>query len=205
MILNSDAVASLLGGQEQSDDPLEIAPRPDLGFLKQTGAASIDLRLGTWFVSTRTSKHTVLDVSEDETKQPTEYQMTLKHYVRFGERFILHPQSFVLAGTLEWIRMPRSLAGYITGKSSWGRRGLVIETAPGVHPGFVGCLTLELANVGEIPIAISPGTPICQLFLHRVEGDSSRVDQSSFVGRRQPVLGKVKLDEFARRLSRPAH
>jgi dCTP deaminase len=126
--------------------------------------------------------------------------MTVKHYVRFDGRFILHPRSFVLATTLEWIRMPRTLAGYVTGKSSWGRRGLVIETAPGVHPGFIGCLTLELANVGEIPIEIYPGTPICQLFFHRVEGDTSRADQSAFVGRRQPVLGHVRLDDFSKKL-----
>lgn len=47
------------------------------------------------------------------------------------------------------------------GKSSLGRRGLVIETAPGVHPGFSGCLTLELANVGEIPIVLKPRGRVC--------------------------------------------
>lgn len=98
--------------------------------------------------------------------------------------------------------MPRSLCGYVTGKSSWGRRGLVIETAPGVHPGFTGCLTLELANVGEIPIAIRPGTHICQLFIHKVT-DSSLSSQSSFNGNRHPVLGNIRLDTFAKNLAEP--
>jgi dCTP deaminase len=44
--------------------------------------------------------------------------------------------------TLEWIRLPKNLAAYVTGKSSWGRRGLIPATATGVHPGFKGCLTL---------------------------------------------------------------
>ncbi len=199
MILNSHAVALLLENSA-TQDPLVLAPQPNLKDLKKAGSASIDLRLGTWFAWAKGSKHPVLDFSREGEEHPTEQQMTTKSYVRFDSRLILHPGSFVLAATLEWIRMPRNLAGYVSGKSSWGRRGLVIETAPGVHPGFVGCLTLELANVGEIPIAISPGTPICQLFLHRVEGDTSHADQSAFVGRRQPVLGKVKLDDFARRL-----
>ena len=36
--------------------------------------------------------------------------------------------------------------GYVIGRSSWGRRGLVIATAVEVHPGFVGCLTLEITG-----------------------------------------------------------
>jgi dCTP deaminase len=202
MILNSHSIAIALEKPDDAD-PLILAPRPDTENLKKTGAASIDLRLGTWFVSTRTTKHPVLEVHEEAAQGLSEQLMTTKQYVPFGQDFILHPHSFVLAATLEWIRMPRRLAGYVTGKSSWGRRGLVIETAPGVHPGFVGCLTLELANVGQIPIAITPGTPICQLFFHRVEGDMTLADQSAFVGRRQPVLGNMKLDAFAAKLRKP--
>jgi dCTP deaminase len=175
---------------------------PDIQALEESGAASVDLRLGTWFVTTRASKHPVLRIAEDEKDKSSEHRVTTKQYVRFDDEYFLHPHSFVLASTLEWIRMPRKLAGYVTGKSSWGRRGLIIETAPGVHPGFVGCLTLELTNVGEVPIGISPGTPVCQIFLHRVSGDTSQADKSQFVGRRQPILGNLKMDEFTKRLRR---
>ena len=201
MIQNSYEIARLLGEKlEGHADPFVMAPRPDLDELRTAGAASIDLRLGTWFVLMKTSRHPLLDVYEDGADAPSEKNMTNKQYVPLGQRFILHPNCFVLAATLEWIRMPRRLAGYVTGKSSWGRRGLVIETAPGVHPGFTGCLTLELANVGEIPIALQPGMKICQLFIHKVEGDHSFADRSAFVGKRQPVLGKIKQDEFVTKL-----
>lgn len=202
MILNSYQVACYMEEHTKGhEDPLVMAPRPNLQDLKSKGSASIDLRLGTWFISTRTSRHPVLDVTkEDSQEQPSERSITAKQYVPFGRDFVLHPSSFVLAGTLEWIRMPRIFAGYVTGRSSWGRRGLVIETAPGVHPGFSGCLTLELANVGEIPIRLFPGMTICQLFIHRLEGDPSSVDQSAFIGRRQPILGKIKPDDFCKKL-----
>src|SRR5262245_18868742 len=94
-------------------------------------------------------------------------QLNKTHYVRFGDKYILHPGSFVFGVTLEWLRLPGDLAAYVIGRSSWGRRGLIIATATGVHPGFKGCLTLALTNVGEIPIAIKPGMETCQLFLHR--------------------------------------
>ncbi len=119
----------------------------------------------------------------------------------FGKEFILQPRGFVLGVTLEWVRLPSNLAGYVIGRSSWGRRGLIIATAAGVHPGFTGCLTLELSNVGEIPIAIKPGIPICQLFLHTTE-QTDLVDKSVFVGLRRPTLGKIDLDDVAKKLAK---
>lgn len=121
-------------------DPLVITPRPSLDSLKD-GSAAVDLRLGTWFLALRPARMAALEIgSADEAKA------TKTHYVKFGDSYYLHPHSFALGVTLEWLRIPRTLAGYVVGKSSWGRRGLIIATAVGVHPGFTGCLTLELAK-----------------------------------------------------------
>jgi dCTP deaminase len=142
----------------------------------------------------------LLDIYDSSAEKPTPDDLTNRYYVPFGKTFVLHPRSFVLAVTLEWLRIPQSLAGMVTGKSSWGRRGLIIETAPGVHPGFSGCLTLELSNVGEIPIAISPGTEICQLFLHKLDEPTSAMPPTQFRGMRRPSMSLATPDEFARRL-----
>jgi dCTP deaminase len=85
-------------------------------------------------------------------------------FIPFGNRFVLHPGQFLLGISFEWLKFPRDLAGFVTGKSSWGRRGLIIETAAGIHPGFCGCLTLEIGNVGPVPIPLIPGMKICQVF-----------------------------------------
>ena len=200
MPLSANEIVKHLKGHYKDRECFALAPcPPDFDVNKKQGGASLDLRLGTWFLTTKTSRHSVLDIYTDRELQPSEYNLTNAHYVPLGRHFILHPNSFVLASTLEWVKMPKKLCGYVTGKSSWGRRGLVIETAPGVHPGFAGCLTLELANVGEIPIKLVTGTKICQLFLHDVIGDSS-VDQSSFLGQRRPRLGKIEPDDFVRSL-----
>ncbi len=129
--------------------------------------------------------------------------LTRTHYVPFGKPFVLHPMTFVLAATLEWIRLPKSLAAYVVGKSSWGRCGLIIATATGVHPGFFGCITLELSNVGEIPIEVKPGYPICQLFVHTLEGDpAENFVQGGFGGSRRPMFRPIQLDPFAEKLAR---
>lgn len=199
MILRSERVADLIRGEgKDSSDPLVITPQPDIDSLRKSGAASVDLRLGTWFVTLRQARMSHLRVDD----QGYESQLTKTHYVPFGSEYYLHPRNFVLGVTLEWIRLPKNLAAYVIGKSSWGRRGLIIATATGVHPGFTGCLTLELTNVGEIPIAIAPGMTICQLFIHTMEGsDTDYVDQSAFVGSRKPSLGHVTTDKIARCLA----
>ena len=176
-------------------DSLVITPRPDFNDDDQ-GSASIDLRLGTWFLSLRPARIQCLQVDD-----PTQDEQIAKaHYVRFGDRFILHPRNFVLGITLEWLRLPPDLAGTVLGKSSWGRRGLVIATATAVQPGFTGCLTLELANVGEIPIELKPGILICQLSLETVLSSVESGPSSQFSTSRRPRLGSVKSDDTARAL-----
>lgn len=197
-MLHSTKIAEL-ASNESGADRIGFAPNVDTKALADESTASVDLRLGSWFVFPKITKQHLLDVFEPSTTLGKDKISTSRYYVPFGERFILHPRSFVLAATLEWITLPPTFGGYVSGKSSWGRRGLVIETAPGVHPGFSGCLTLELANIGEIPIALRPGMQICQLFLHRIESPSG-TSKSKFSGRRQPVLGSIVADDFAKNL-----
>jgi len=84
---------------------------------------------------------------------------------------VLHPNQFVLGGTIEYIKMPLDLMGYLVGRSSWGRMGLIVATAAGIHPGYRGIITLELHNIGDVPFPISPGLRIAQIFFHMVTGE----------------------------------
>ena len=197
-MLRANGIAERIRMGVEVEDPLVITPPPDLNDLSRSGSASVDLRLGTWFVSMRQPRMSHLEVDDPASGA----QFTKTHYVPFGDSYFLHPRSFVLGTTLEWMRLPRDLAAYVIGRSSWGRRGLIIATATGVHPGFKGCLTLELTNVGEIPIAIKPGMTICQLFFHEVQGpEPEGVDRSQFAASRKPMVGRVSPDKFFQSLT----
>lgn len=76
-----------------------------------------------------------------------------------------------MGSTLEYISLPTKLSAYVLGRSSWGRLGLIIATATTVSPDFKGCITLELINLGEVPILLYPGVRIAQLVIHTVEGE----------------------------------
>lgn len=194
----SEIAKALRGEGDFEDDRLWIVPHfPNSLHPDNHGNASIDLRLGRWFLTLRATSEPLVEVRADG---KTEDRLSRKHFVRFDDRFVLHPGRFVLGATLEWVRMPHHCVGSIVGKSSLGRRGLIIETAPLVHPNFSGCLTLELANVGEIPIALRPGMQIAQLIIDRAEGEGS--SQSNLKGFRRPALGMLKQDQVASKLQR---
>jgi dCTP deaminase len=193
-MLDCKALANLIRrGNDADPAGLSIIPEPDLSEIEESGEASITLRLGRWFTVLRQSSQPYFDVRSDAEERKAETRASRRYFVPFGQPFTLHPGRFVLASTLEWLKFPATLGGYIGGKSTWARRGLIIETAAGVHPGFNGCLTLELANVGEIPIKIRPPMTICQIFPHAIP-EGTKLSAGPLTGRRRPFLGFPRKD-----------
>lgn len=200
-MLSASEIIGALQKPEADPDRLVIVPMPEVDLIRGRGGTSVDLRLGRWFRSFKQSQTTHVSlVGLPPDPSASETARTKEHFVPFGDAFVLHPGRFVLGVTLEWIHLPSNLSGYVTGKSSLGRHGLVIETAAGLHPRFTGCLTLELANVGEMPLQIHPGMEICQIFLHATKGcDATSAGKSS--GHRKPRLPAPTADAIFRRIS----
>lgn len=104
---------------------------------------------------------------------------------------ILKPGSPVplLAVTNEEIDIDRKakIAARVEGRSSLARIGLFVHlTAPTIHAGFGGTITLELFNIGEMPLKLVPGkTRICQLIFERVESRPEESD-SRYQGQEHP-------------------
>jgi dCTP deaminase len=189
---------AIKGSGEFKNDRLCVIPMLSKITTKDLGNASLDLRLGRWFLTLQQSSRTELDFYNPQ--EASDYYLGRKDFIRFDAHYVLHPGRFVLGSTLEWVRMPAICTASIVGKSSLGRHGLIIETAPVVHPEFSGCLTLELANVGEVPINLRPGMEIAQLQISRAEGPGR--GSGRFKGYRRPTLGTVTRDPIQQRLVR---
>jgi dCTP deaminase len=116
---------------------------------------------------------------------------TSKQVTISEEGYALKKGQFTLGGTVERITLPilpdgKSLAARIEGKSSLARCGLLVHfTAPTVHAGFDGTLTLEMINLGVVDISLFPGMPIAQLILEAVVGDP-QANPSQFQGQSTP-------------------
>jgi dCTP deaminase len=135
----------------------------------QFGPGSFDVRLSTYFAVPRATAFSVIDASGrlGESGERERFDNVVR--APFGKAFVLHPGQFALAYTLEYFSFPAHLMGYVIGRSSWGRLGLIIATATMVNPSFRGVITLELANVGNLPIVLYPCMRIAQLVVHRVD------------------------------------
>ena len=162
---------------------------------KQISGSSIDVRLGNQFIVFRMH---MLGVFKPYNTSPGDLRkMQERQIVRFGHPFVLHPGMLALGSTFEYLSMPPDLSCYVEGRSSWARLGLQIATATVVEPCFKGTPTLELSNVGTIPIELYPGVRIAQLIFHDAEpprvspyGKHRKYDCP--VG---PHFSKVHLDE----------
>lgn len=144
---------------------LAISPVIDAA---QIGQSSIDLRLGNAFIVVSRTRTESFEVRESKTKVPKGYYES--HELGPNDDFVLHPGEFVLGSTLEYVSMPRDVMAYVIGRSTIGRLGLVIATATHVAAGYKGTLTLELTNVGTVPIKLAPGVQVAQLVFHQLTG-----------------------------------
>jgi dCTP deaminase len=145
-------------------DPFAVTPLLDAE--QQIDHASIDLRLGPDLIVTkRTTGLALYDPAR--TKDISEELRDYQSYVRrpLGTAFYLHPGEFAIARTLEYVRLPHNLGAQALGRSSWGRLGLIIATATMVQPNFAGTITLELSNVGTVPMVLYVGVRVAQISL----------------------------------------
>lgn len=128
-------------------------------------AASIDLRLGNWFLMARRSRLTKVAIRHRTDRFMLATIGMEEIFVPIDQTVLVHPGDFMLGVTLEFVALPADLSGFVEGRSSIGRTGLIVATAAPVAPSFHGVLVLELANTGTVPIELGPGDPIAQLVL----------------------------------------
>ena len=96
---------------------------------------------------------------------------------------IIGPGDLLLVLTEQRIELPHEsrIAARVEGKSSLARLGLVVHlTAPTIHSGFRGRVTLEIANLGPHRIRLAPGLQVCQLVFEQVFGTPSQAMRGMF-------------------------
>lgn len=190
-VLSTKSLEDLIFRPKTPSEQLIITP---LEPKKQIGDSAIDVRLGTHFVLTRIVRFAAIEAQDKNIEhQIGGYQE--KVYIPFGNSLMLHPGSLVLGVTLEYIRMPLNIHAEVFTRSSWGRLGLLVATATVVHPGFIGCLTLELVNHGTAPIALYPGSRVGQMIFHFLDEEDkaalSALPSSKYLGLTTPAFSQI--------------
>ena len=173
---------------------IKITPAPNLKV--QLGSNSIDLKLGNIFRIFDNSKYAFIDPFKKNIGE----EITREIKKKDGEPFVIQPGDFVLGTTVEYLELPDDLVGSLEGRSSIGRLGIVVHsTAASVECGFRGKITLELANMGRMPVALYPGMRICAVSFIQMTSPAQvpyyKKKNAKYVGQKGPGESKISTEK----------
>ena len=144
--------------------------------LSQVHICKVDLRLDTVFFEVQAS---ALAAYDQLFKPVAEHRRRVE--LPPGVPYVLHPGQLALAPTYEHVSLPNDLLGLLQGRSSLARLGVVVHATAGfVDPGFKGPLTLELSNLGDLPVKLYPLSRVAAIaFIKLIDVPLRSYDQPS--------------------------
>lgn len=130
----------------------------------QIGPGSVDLHLGNVFLSYKKVRNIYHITDEADYREITER-------IKVDDYYLMLPGESAMGMTREKITLPDNICGRLEGRSRFARLGLLVHiTASFMHPGISNHQFLELYNASPIPLAIHPGTKICQFVFEYTVG-----------------------------------
>jgi dCTP deaminase len=165
---DSDIEAALASGY------ITITPQPDNSKIK---GISVDLRLGHQFRVFTDHNTGFIDLSGAKSELTTTVDRIMGAEINLNDNeiFYLHPGELALASTLESVNIPDDLVGWLDGRSSLARLGLMVHvTAHRIDPGWSGQIVLEMHNMGKLPLGLRPGMDICAINFETMSSPAAR-------------------------------
>ena len=142
------------------------------------GPTSIDLRLGRTVVVYRSK---VIELGRDD-PETEEFEIDAESGFRMA------PGAFLLASTLERVRMPNGYQGFIETKGDIARAGIQVHNGDGhVDPGSDHTVTLEVTNLNSVSVVLRPHIWFCQIFIHRLSAPCERPYSGKYLGQSKPT------------------
>lgn len=175
MILSDKTLMKMLEEKKLVVEPIEK---------EQIQPASIDIRLGNTF-----------SIVEDTSTGIINLENEIKYKTITSDTYILLPNQFVLATTMEYFDLPDDLTAFVEGRSSLGRMGLFIQNAGWVDPGFKGEITLELYNANRCAIELKAGRRVGQLVFAKMDDKAINPYNGKYQGQRGATGSRVFMDK----------
>jgi dCTP deaminase len=169
----------------------KIRISPDLP-AEQFGSCSVDFRLGSEFSVFEHSRHPYIDVRDRSAIQ----DLMRTVHVESDQPFVLQPREFALAITEETLELDDDILGRLEGRSSLGRIGIIVHGTAGLFdPGWRGKATLELSNLGIMPVALYPGMRICSFTFEQLSSPVSvpyyKKAGNKYAGQKTPLASRL--------------
>lgn len=179
-----DIIAAIKSGR------IVVKPKPN--FDEQLGSCSLDFHLANTFRVFEHTKYPYYDLKKTYTTEKFMREVKL----RPGEPFIMQPGDYVLASTQENLELADDIMGRLEGRSSLGRLGIIIHgTASIFDAGWRGVITMELGNLGVLPVTLYPGMRICAMAFEELSSPSDRPywkkHRAKYVSANEPEPSKL--------------
>ncbi|MCR9171386.1 MAG: dCTP deaminase [bacterium] len=160
----------------------------------QIGEISIDLRIGTDFLTSQLGRDPYLDTSMDGEQKPPLKSFFNETRRNIGESFLFHPSQVVLFSTLEYIKLPKNVIAILSTRSSYSRLGLSTSTI--IQPGYCGCISVEVNYSGNTPIKVVTGARLVQARFYRLEGETEYFNgPRKYICQVRPIASKANEDK----------
>ncbi len=158
-----------------------ITPSVNLDLVQ---GVTVDLRLGSQFRVFSGHKIPYIDLGASATNLQESLDCLMGSVVEVAEneRFVIHPGELVLGVTLESIKISNQYVGWLDGRSSLARLGLMIHvTSHRIDPGWDGQVVLEFYNSGRVPLGLAPKMKICAINFEKLSSPAefSYLDRAS--------------------------
>ena len=144
---------------------------------EQISGVSLDLTLGNSFRVFNDYQAPFVDLSGSRAQIDRTLKSVMGQEIILdgSQAFFLHPGELVLAVTLESVTLPDDMVGWLDGRSSLARLGLMVHvTAHRIDPGWSGQIVLEFFNGGKLPLALRPGMKIGAINFEAMTGPAQR-------------------------------
>lgn len=163
------------------------------------GSFSIDLRLSGNFSIFEGNSFPYLDLGAANNAYAISEQIMRELLIPDSGAFYLHPGELALGMTIEKIRLPNNIVGWLDGRSSLARVGLMVHlTAHTIDPGWNGRIALEFFNSGRFPLALRPRMRICAISFELLTSSTSRPYHSKhgakYNDQDTPLLSRINKD-----------
>ncbi|MGB3726547.1 MAG: dCTP deaminase [Glaciecola sp.] len=139
---------------------INIVPQPSENSIS---GLTVDVTLGNKFRVFEDHFAPYIDLSgpKQDVQDALDTVMSDEIEIVEGKSFFLHPGELAIAVTQESITLPANMVGWLDGRSSLARLGLMVHvTAHRIDPGWSGNIVLEFFNSGKLPLALKPGMKI---------------------------------------------
>ena len=185
------------------EEKIVIFPKPDQSMIS---GVSVDIRLGNEFRVFQVHNAPYIDLSgpKADVQNSMSSVMSDEIFIQDNDAFFLHPGELALAVSFESGTLPDNIVGWLDGRSSLARLGLMVHvTAHRIDPGWSGQIVLEFYNSGKLPLALRPKMKIAALNFETMSSSAARPynkrDDAKYKDQKGAVASRISQDEESKK------